>query len=111
VPGQSLSRISTEKDTKKIVGKKRESYFYYQFNQERGAGSEEREGRTGTFPVETAKSVPLLLAPRFSLLAPNKLISCAILPLLGPVRPGVTARAKNHSRNQWKIRHSTTLAW
>jgi hypothetical protein len=121
VASQWLSRISTEKDTKKIVAKKEEYYFYYQLRylegeirKKRGARSQEREGCTGTFPVETVKTVPLLLAAHASLLAPDKpdkLISCLILSLLGPVRPGVTARAKNHSRNQWKIRHSTTLAW
>jgi hypothetical protein len=70
LPGQWLSRISTEKDTKKIIAKKEEHYFYYQSNQKRGARSEEREGCALVFTMLwfPSRSPFSLLAPRFSLL-------------------------------------------
>jgi hypothetical protein len=70
VPGQSISRISNEKDTKKIVAKKEEYHFYYQFTQERGARSGEREGCARVLQgVSTLPDTPFsLFTPRFSLL-------------------------------------------
>jgi hypothetical protein len=83
LPNQWLSRISTEKDTKKIVVKKEEYYFYYQSNQKRGVRREKREGFTPIYPCRCSPPGCLLLASHLALLTPDKLISCPNLPLLG----------------------------
>jgi hypothetical protein len=95
-PGQSLSRISTEKDTKKIAGKKENPTFIISLIRSKKPEAGSKKAGHGFCSAVVPLLVPIP-APHFRLLTPDKLISCGIFPLLGPVRPGVTARVKNHS--------------